>query len=504
MRWRTFGTIAVVTLAAAPLAAQQVASPHGRLPKGLDCSACHTVSGWRPARAHMEFDHASTGFALTGRHTAATCIQCHLGLRFDQPTAGGATCSSCHVDIHRGRLGNDCARCHNTRRFSDVQGVAIHQQTAFPLTGAHLLINCESCHKDERGGAFAPLPTDCVACHLKDYQAAQSVNHVAANFPTTCEQCHTTVSFAHNAVFDHISASHGFPLLGVHARIPCTDCHDPNTKTVRFQPANANDCASCHQPDYDRAHGGSSFPLTCLDCHNVETWGGLNIDHAAVANGFALVGAHATIPCTACHVPKTFALLFHPTDQNDCYSCHQADYQTAHNGVFPTTCTNCHNVNTWGGATFDHATVANGFALVGAHTSLQCTACHEPKTFALLYHPANQNDCYACHQSQYDQAHSGTGFPTTCLTCHNVNSWSGATFQDHDAQFFPIYSGRHAGTWSSCTTCHNVAADYKQFTCFSCHAHDQTTTDSHHTGVPNYVYQSSACYTCHPRGQAGG
>ncbi|HET7043053.1 MAG TPA: hypothetical protein VFI13_13630, partial [Gemmatimonadales bacterium] len=120
-----------------------------------------------------------------------------------------------------------------------------------------------------------------------------------------------------------------------------------------------------------------------------------------------------------------------------------------------------------------------------------------------LWNPANQNDCVACHQTQYDQNHTGSGFPTTCLTCHNVNSWSNATFTSHDAQYFPIYSGTHAGRWSSCATCHTAPSDYLSFTCLSCHEHAQGTTDSHHTGVNGYTYTSQACYSCHPRGRSG-
>ena len=34
----------------------------------------------------------------------------------------------------------------------------------------------------------------------------------------------------------------------------------------------------------------------------------------------------------------------------------------------------CHNTTQWTGATFDHT--ATGFALTGAHTSVQCAQCH--------------------------------------------------------------------------------------------------------------------------------
>jgi hypothetical protein len=37
------------------------------------------------------------------------------------------------------------------------------------------------------------------------------------------------------------------------------------------------------------------------------------------------------------------------------------------------------------------------------------------------------------------------------------------------------------------------------FTCFTCH--DRAGTDSRHSGVAGYRYDSQACYTCHPQGR---
>jgi len=41
------------------------------------------------------------------------------------------------------------------------------------------------------------------------------------------------------------------------------------------------------------------------------------------------------------------------------------------------------------------------------------------------------------------------------------------------------------------------------FDCLSCHPHDdKATTDSQHQGRNGYVYESNACYDCHPRGRS--
>jgi hypothetical protein len=41
------------------------------------------------------------------------------------------------------------------------------------------------------------------------------------------------------------------------------------------------------------------------------------------------------------------------------------------------------------------------------------------------------------------------------------------------------------------------------FSCIDCHQHVQSRVDPEHRGVRNYVYGSTQCYTCHPRGNGG-
>jgi hypothetical protein len=86
------------------------------------------------------------------------------------------------------------------------------------------------------------------------------------------------------------------------------------------------------------------------------------------------------------------------------------------------------------------------------------------------------------------------------VECHSQNAWTPATF-DHDSKYFPIYSGEHAGEWNQCSECHTTQNNYTLFSCIDCHEHNQTDMDSKHIGeVSGYVYQSTACYDCHPNG----
>ena len=424
---RTPVLLFLLLLTSAPLLAQAgTRDPHGALRRPLECTRCHTTEAWKPTRTPLPFAHdRETRFPLVGEHARVSCLACHLGARFDEPRLAPEECASCHVDVHRGALGTDCATCHTTTRWREVNGIGLHVRTGFPLTGAHLQLTCAACHRDATNGSFTALNRECIACHRADYTRSTTVDHVTAGFSVDCRRCHNDLTWQGGARFDHLGATGGaFALLGAHAQLRCASCHIPPNGTLKWTPSGQNDCAACHQAQYQQAHGGTGMPTTCADCHTVNNWSS-DFDHGTSTGGrFTLVGAHRSLPCSSCHLPGTF----------------------------------------------------------------------EPKWTA-----ASQNDCVACHQADYDAQHTGSGFPVTCLTCHTTSAWTPATFRDHDAQFFPIYSGAHAGRWSSCATCHTVPNDWTQYDCLGCHG--KSVTDSHHTGVANYSYTSTACYGCHPQGR---
>jgi len=295
-------------------------SPHGRLPGGLDCSACHTSQGWRPLKSPTDFDHdVATPFVLTGRHAELVCTRCHLKLRFDESELSGADCTVCHVDVHQGRMRGTCIACHNATAFNQVPRLSVHARTSFPLTGAHLQVACESCHRDDRGGAFTSLATECVACHESDFRSAQSVDHVAAGFSTSCETCHGNLAWGSGAAFDHVTASGGFPLRGSHATLRCESCHNMPSLDLKFSASGVNDCYACHAPDYGLAHAGSGFPTACAGCHRETRWGDATFaDHDR--QYFPITsGAHRGTwsGCETCHtVPSDFRSF-------TCFNCHE-------------------------------------------------------------------------------------------------------------------------------------------------------------------------------------
>jgi len=485
--------LAIVLVAAGgTFAAEPVENPHGSF-QG-ECATCHAPDAWKPARIGPKFDHSKYGYELEGAHESAPCLLCHLTLEFS--SVAGSECAECHQDVHAGELGNECERCHGTRSFIDrTDDMRSHRMTRFPLTGAHATVDCESCHGGGGGGTamrFANTPVDCAGCHMDTFRATRNPDHIAAGFPTDCAQCHSTFGFGATN-FDH--AVTGFPLSGAHRTIDCQSCHEG------FQFAGTPaDCFSCHQADYQAAsdpnHVAGGFSTDCAGCHSSSAWEPASFDHALTT--FPLTGAHAAVECAACHGGGVFT-----GTSSECVSCHLVAYQATSDpphvsAGFSTNCQTCHGTSTWQGATFDHSTTA--FPLTGAHRAVTCFDCHGDGVYA-----GKDPACVACHLADYQGTsnpnHLSSGFGTDCQSCHNANGWGGASF-NHDALYFPIYSGPHQGVWrGDCTTCHVQPANYNIFECILCHEHTQLRMDTKHQQVNGYSFNSQACYSCHPRGR---
>jgi hypothetical protein len=159
----------------------------------------------------------------------------------------------------------------------------------------------------------------------------------------------------------------------------------------------------------------------------------------------------------------------------------------------------CHDTSAWRPARFDHD--ATRFPLTGAHVRVDCARCHPGGRYS-----GTPTSCYGCHQPDYaattSPSHLSSGYPTDCAACHDTSAWRPARF-DHDASYFPIYSGTHVGRWSSCRDCHVNPSSFAVFECIFCHPHsNKPQTDAKHKGVTGYTYASAACYRCHRDGRA--
>ena len=155
-----------------PARAADVGNPHGDLK--VECATCHSPEGWTPARISPSFDHAQFGPRLEGAHESLKCASCHKSLLFKQTSTA---CADCHQDPHSGELGDKCARCHSTRSFSERSVMEKeHALTRLPLTGAHVTLDCESCHGASQDGHldFNGLSSECASCHKSTWEATSS------------------------------------------------------------------------------------------------------------------------------------------------------------------------------------------------------------------------------------------------------------------------------------------------------------------------------------------
>jgi hypothetical protein len=404
------------------------------------------------SQAHAKYEDTCTNChekADRSRQTAL-CLDCHKDIAADVNTTHGfhgrmrnaktGECRSCHVE-HKGRKG-DIVRL-NPSAFD-------HELTDFPLKGAHIGPACSSCHKP--GVIYRKADGRCIACHRNDDVHKGTLG-------TDCASCHEPAGW-NDTHFDH-DKTH-FALHGAHSKIECNACH--------FGPRYKNTpkvCGDCHAPD--DVHKGERGQ-DCGKCHTTENWKSAKFDHFK-ETGFALLGAHAAIPCSGCHTTGNYKDKI----PKDCYGCHGAD--DSHALRFGKKCDDCHDSKKWTSVDYDHEKRAK-YALTGAHAKIDCHACHT----AVVAKQKLKHECIACHGAQ--DPHSGS-LGKTCDDCHNTQSWKKNVRFDHDLTNYPLV-GLHVLT--HCAQCHGTK-DFKGAPnkCIGCHKADDV-----HKG-----HLGEDCAACH-------
>jgi hypothetical protein len=406
---------------------------------GPKCTDCHTESSWKEAR----FDHDTTKFPLTGKHTDTKCVDCHKDNVYkDTPK----NCYACHRKVddqkgHKGQFGEKCDTCHSTKEWKP--STFNHDtDTKYQLRGKHHGTACRDCHT---GNLYKDkLSQECYACHKKDDKHKESLGQ-------KCGSCHTEKNWKESPKFDH--AATDFPLLGKHAKVECKDCH----KSQMFKEA-PKDCFGCHAKDDKHK---TTLGQACADCHSEKDWKTTEGRFRHDRTRFQLRNGHAqpAVKCVACHKD----LQSYRNTSMVCGSCHKKDDK--HEGQLGEKCDKCHNDKVWKGISFDHA--QSRFPLVGRHVAATCVSCHS----SLRYKDA-QMDCYSCHKA--DDKHKQK-FGTQCESCHNPRAWRVWTF-DHAVKTKFKLLGAHAKV--TCESCHTERAPAGKLaapvstTCVSCHKAD--------------------------------
>lgn len=363
-----------------------------------DCLSCHDFNAFKPV---SKFDHNKAKFRLLGKHQDLDCIKCHKkstvdGKHFQQFTGiAFESCTSCHLDIHNNKFGQNCTQCHNEQSFHTVKGMADfdHNRTRFKLEARHQTLECKACHKTKLTDPIRH--SRCTDCHA-DYHERQFVK---AGKAPDCIDCHSVKGFTASSFGIERHRNTEFPLKGAHLATPCFVCHKKGDEKWNFK-MKGTKCTSCHENIHEAYIDKKYYPENrCESCHTENRWAEVTFDHAKTS--YELSGAHSKQSCRACH----FKLEADGSSRQQfksltsaCTDCHQE----IHNGQFEkegkTDCLRCHDNSKWKIPAFDHNKTR--FPLDGKHKNVACAACHKKKFVGqttYVQYKFNEIRCENCH-----------------------------------------------------------------------------------------------------------
>jgi hypothetical protein len=406
---------------------------------GAACAACHAADheSFRDERLTLlPEQHAAAGFALDAPHDQAGCEDCHpsvfASFAARYPGRGADECSACHDDPHGGQFtsgpfsGGDCVACHERTRFEPHAFTAeMHEQAALALDGAHLEVECETCHEipwKNEPRVFRGTPSRCEGCHEDAHRGyfAPFAPELAEVEAGQCAACHNTTRFAEVAPgrFDH-GAWTGFAVAGAHEQAGCEACHAPAEEpddrgrsfgwiAERF--GRYEGCATCHEdPHEGRFDGPELAPVVegradCARCHVETSFRSFEaeFDHRRWT-GFDLSGPHGEAACSACHpplsAPEPGGRTWEHAQGPLCADCHEDPHAGQFTTDAGTDCQRCHASDRPYYLRFNHERDSR-FPLGEAHRKLECAACHFPTEEQgirfVRYRPLGI-ECVDCH-----------------------------------------------------------------------------------------------------------
>jgi Cytochrome c7 and related cytochrome c len=420
--------------------------PHtGRFGNG--CTTCHNQVKWTDLTLGR-FDHNTARYPLKGSHAKVACAKCHqeppkyFGLAFDK-------CTDCHKDVHNGKLGQECIKCHNeiTWKGKDVKfDNAFHPGVS--LANGHAPVKCAACH--DKGSMVAPTRgVECVSCHKSSHKAP---------FGRGCNSCHATILWTGLARSIGLSAhtKTAYALTGKHLDAACVTCHKlSETADQRYRKLRFERCIDCHKDNHEGEFASRSSG-ECAPCH--ATSGFKPTLFGAIAHEttkYPLAGKHNAVACLGCHknpAPRTSLRVA----KQACADCHE----NPHGTQFATEmnrggCATCHEVSGWQKAKFDHST----WPLTGVHATAACDSCHHPspedrKVGKGASYRGVPRLCGGCH----DDLHAGqfrTSNPVReCDACHTTKAFKIPSFAHTKLTGYAL-TGQHEKV--KCAGCHESA-----------------------------------------------
>ncbi|MBL8921997.1 MAG: hypothetical protein JNJ54_24320 [Myxococcaceae bacterium] len=413
-----------------------------------DCEFCHVEKAWKPAPG---FNHNETKYPLRGKHAKVKCTGCHDAEKDAEahgfPVPKSETflrfapleyraCTDCHKDPHGGAFGQRCQSCHVPDGWMVLRNVtgerAFHEKTDFPLKGAHLDVDCKTCHGPFPGvkAKFKDLEhKTCATCH-PDAHAGQLGS---GKDTPDCKACHSEQGFSPVSYPLEAHAKTRYPLEGAHQSVACNACHEQNPALKAKVPKATlvdlkrrgrqelfsfavfdvtkplDACETCHAD----AHKGQFKDVAkgCVACHDTSSFRHLTFDHDK-ASRFPLEGAHEKVACGKCHAPAgpSLPLRYKPLEQA-CRACHADEHAGQFSKKEPAACERCHGEKAFKPSKFRHEPPFTDFLLDGQHAQAKCEACHRKVTVAsgvttAQYRPLPRT-CEGCHADYHEGAFKG-------------------------------------------------------------------------------------------------
>ncbi|MCA0390064.1 MAG: hypothetical protein LCH52_16360 [Bacteroidetes bacterium] len=233
-----------------------------------------------------------------------------------------------------------------------------------------------------------------------------------------------------------------------------------------------DDCMTCHT----LVQG--AVTEKCIACHKQDQIGvtTATASHPARENKRALL-LHKNIreiDCVVCHrehtgesknlaVKKFSHDIINSGVREKCSACH--DYQKPKDDFHASLqveCGSCHNTSNWKEAEFNHD--LNGVDVKN------CNRCHEK-------------------DKPKDDMHANFNAGESCSACHNTKGWKPSTF-DHSKYF--VFDKDHPST---CSNCHTSGQNFKTYTCYNCHEHNEAKISSKH--LKEGITDFKNCVRCH-------
>ncbi len=481
------------------------------------CSACHG-----------DEQHSMTDACLTCHKDIHSQINVKNGLHGLLATELVSECATCHSEHHGPDFLMTNYRSFQLAGFEKPEEFG-HTGLDFHLTGEHLKLACDACHKSafneslQKGEKrFLGLNQECATCHDDVHQGA---------YGTECASCHGQHGpFEEVAEFDHTKF---FPLVGSHDQLNCSECHQQETalsvetllqraRGESSHPIAVRSCAECHKSPHSEGFinlVSQSLQVapdqSCQHCHSAlhESFSGHHETFDKIlhnCSGFPLTAPHDNVSCKTCHVgfgnekpePIEFRSAYPGREADNCRACHG----DPHNGQFEegafrgSDCLVCHDWHQFQPSAFSVAQHnLTQFPLHGSHANLDCDQCHKlpapEATFATTgvssrIFRGTPTECSHCHDDPHQgEFQEGPFGGNDCRMCHNEHSFahSDFTIEQHAQTHFPL-TGAHMAV--GCNACH--PRDNSQAV-----ASDAVANVGEEPAVPHFNSTPTQCKSCH-------